>query len=254
MGDLRAALIRIADQVSGRMVRVDIAMGCRRLRSCEKGSRPSRLRKELGSCEPEGPQDPARRGSQPASAFRSSATGQAFPSASSGRNPDRRVGRRRRRRIVRAQLGIHQLASPSRRMSAGTSRARMTVASKMIPAASPIASSLISKPGPWRGRGTRTSGSSAALVTSLPVRARPSSIAFVRGAGLVVGLAHAREHEDLVVHREAEEEGEDHQRDPGVDRLRRVDAPDRRAVALLEDDDDDPERRRERERGSGARP
>src|SRR5262249_59925192 len=56
MGDLRAALIRIAGQVSGRMVRVDIAMGCRGLPSCEKGSRP----KELGSCEPEGSQDPAR--------------------------------------------------------------------------------------------------------------------------------------------------------------------------------------------------
>ena len=41
-------------------------------------------------------------------------------------------------------VGIHQLASPSSRISAGTSRARMTVASKMIPAAMPIASGLIS--------------------------------------------------------------------------------------------------------------
>ena len=49
----------------------------------------------------------------------------------------------------------------------------------------------------------------------------------VRVARLVVGLAHAGEHEDLVVHREAEQEREDHQRDPRDDRLRRVDVPDR---------------------------
>src|SRR5437867_7408242 len=51
------------------------------------------------------------------------------------------------RRRMRVHLGIHQLASPSSRISAGTSKARMTVASKMIPAARPIASGLISKPG-----------------------------------------------------------------------------------------------------------
>ena len=70
----------------------------------------------------------------------------------------------------------------------------------------------------------------------------------LRVAGLVVGLAHAREHEDLVVHREPVEEREDHQRDPRDDRLRRVHAPDRLgAVALLEDEDDDPVGRRERD-------
>ena len=40
--------------------------------------------------------------------------------------------------------GSHQLASPISRISAGTSRARMTVASMMMPAARPIASGLIS--------------------------------------------------------------------------------------------------------------
>jgi len=48
------------------------------------------------------------------------------------------------RRTVRVHFGIHQFASPSSRISAGTSSARMTVASKMIPAARPIANSLIS--------------------------------------------------------------------------------------------------------------
>ena len=37
------------------------------------------------------------------------------------------------RRTVRVHLGIHQLASPNSFMSAGTSSARITVASKMIP-------------------------------------------------------------------------------------------------------------------------
>jgi hypothetical protein len=49
-----------------------------------------------------------------------------------------------RRRAMRVHLGIHQAASPSSRISAGTRRARMTVASRMIPAARPIASGLIS--------------------------------------------------------------------------------------------------------------
>jgi hypothetical protein len=48
------------------------------------------------------------------------------------------------RRSACVQLGIHQFQSPISRMSAGTSRARMTVASRMIPAPTPIASGLTS--------------------------------------------------------------------------------------------------------------
>ena len=161
----------------------------------------------------------------------------------------------RMKSAVRVQLRHPPVRSRrAARISAGTSRARITVASKMIPAARPIANSLISKPGLDESTRNANIRISAALVTSLPVRARPSSIALLGRAGLVVGLAHAREHEDLVVHREAEQEREDHQRDPGRDRLRRRDVPERRAVALLEDEDDDPERGRERERGSGSPP
>ena len=67
------------------------------------------------------------------------------------------------------------------------------------------------------------------------------------GAGLVVGLAHAADHEDLVVHREAVEEGEDHQRDPGDHGSARRDVPELGAVPLLEDEHDDAEGRRERD-------
>src|SRR3954451_21171231 len=82
------------------------------------------------------------------------------------------------RSTVRVHFGIHQLALPSKRIVAGTSKARTTVASKMIPAASPIASSLISKPGPEERARKAHISTSAELVTSLPVRARPSSPAF----------------------------------------------------------------------------
>ena len=147
----------------------------------------------------------------------------------------------------RVQCGSHQFASPSSFISAGTSSARITVASKMIPAARPIANSLISKPGLEERTRNANMRISAALVTSFPVRARPSSIARSVEPRLVVCLAHAREHEDLVVHREAEQEREDHQRDPGRDRLGRGDVPERRAVTHLEDEDDDPERAAERD-------
>ena len=130
----------------------------------------------------------------------------------------------------------------------GTSSARITVASKMIPAARPIPNCLMSTPGPVESTKNANMSTSAALVTSLPVRARPSAIACLRVAGLVVGLTHARDHEHLVVHRQAVEEREDHQRDPGDDRVGRVHVPDRlRAVPLLEDEDDDPERGAERD-------
>src|SRR4029077_2749016 len=51
---------------------------------------------------------------------------------------------RRARSSVCVQLGIHQFQSPISRMNAGTSSARMTVASRMIPAPTPIASGLTS--------------------------------------------------------------------------------------------------------------
>ena len=69
-----------------------------------------------------------------------------------------------------------------------------------------------------------------------------------RIAGLVVLLADAREHEDLVVHRDPEQEREDHDRDPRDDRVGRLDSPDRvRAMAVLEDEHDDPVCRAQRD-------
>ena len=130
--------------------------------------------------------------------------------------------------------------APSSCISDGTSSARMTVASKMTPAESPMPNCLMSVPGPVESTKNARQSTSAALVTSFPVRAIPSAIAWRRVTRLVVGLANTGQHEDLVVHRQAVEEREDHQRDPGNDRVGRRHAPDRlRAVAPLEDEDDD---------------
>ena len=62
-------------------------------------------------------------------------------------------------------------------MMDGTSSARMIVASKMIPAARPIANCLTSGPGLVDSEKNANMSTSAALVTSFPVRASPRSIA-----------------------------------------------------------------------------
>ena len=130
----------------------------------------------------------------------------------------------------------------------GTSSARITVASKMIPAASPIANCLMSGPGLVESDEEREHQHERRARHELAGAREPELDRLRRVAGLVVGLAHAREHEDLVVHRDPVEEREDHQRDPGDDRVGRLDVPDRlAAVALLEDEDDDPVRGAERD-------
>ena len=81
----------------------------------------------------------------------------------------------------------------------------------------------------------------AALVTSFPVRAARLE-RLVGGAGFVVRLAHPREHEHLVVHREPEQEGEDHHRDVRRDQASRY-APEGRGRVPAGRPDDDPEGR-----------
>ena len=61
-----------------------------------------------------------------------------------------------------------------------------------------------------------------------------------RVAGLVVALLDAAEQEHLVVHREAEEQGEEHERHPGLDALHLGEAQETGADALLEDQHQQP--------------
>ena len=98
--------------------------------------------------------------------------------------------------------------------SAGTSRAR--------PAAKPLKTATMI---------------SAAPVISRAVERDPERDRLGVVAGLVEALADPREQEDVVVHREAEEDGEQEQRQPGLDRRRPAGSRSRSApVALLEDE------------------
>ena len=76
-------------------------------------------------------------------------------------------------------------------MNDGTSTERISVASIRIPAASPIPNCLMSGPGPVESAKNANTSTSAALVTSLPVRAMPIEIASDVSPVVVVDLADA---------------------------------------------------------------
>jgi hypothetical protein len=83
-----------------------------------------------------------------------------------------------------AQSGSHQFQRSRRATTAGARTPRMIVASMRMPPPSAVAKILASVPG-WRAKATKAT---------------------------VVCLSHAADDEDLVVHRDAEEEGEDDDR------------------------------------------
>ena len=96
--------------------------------------------------------------------------------------------------------------------SAGTSSARTTVASMRMPTPSAVPRTLMSVPGAEARAAKAKNRISAAEVTSRPVRPRPVTTAAAVSPGLVVLLPHPRQDEHLVVHRQAEQEGEDQHR------------------------------------------
>src|SRR5207244_4382960 len=74
------------------------------------------------------------------------------------------------RRSFAGSRGIHQFHLPNRETTAGTRRARMTVASSRMPAANPVASTFTSVPGLEASDMNARNRISAALVTRRPVR------------------------------------------------------------------------------------
>ena len=88
---------------------------------------------------------------------------------------------------------------------------------------------------------------SAALVTVLAVVRIPRSTASCGREAAVDELADPAEDEDVVVHREPEEHGEEEERQPGDDAAVRVEAEHALQVALLEDPDEHAVRRADRE-------
>ena len=82
-----------------------------------------------------------------------------------------------------------------------------------------------------------TTTMSAAQVTIRPLRSRPRGDRLAVVAGAVPGLLHPRQQEDLVVHRQPEQDAEQDHRLGRLDEAERREAEERRQVAVLEDPD-----------------
>ena len=140
--------------------------------------------------------------------------------------------------------GSHQFQRPKTAISAGTSSARTIVASISTPSARPrpnSCSAATPADDEAEKRGAHDHGGGgddlAGLLEALRDRARVV-------VGRVPHLAHPRDEEDLVVHRQAEERREEEDRDPALDLRPVIEAEEVGAHAPLEDDYEDPVARR----------
>ena len=113
------------------------------------------------------------------------------------------------RRMRAAQSGSHQFQRPRRATAAGARMPRMIVASIRMPPPSAVAKILASVPG------VRAEGDEREAEDQRRARDEAAGAADALDdgglgrAGAVVCLPHPADDEDLVVHRDAEEEGED---------------------------------------------
>ena len=118
----------------------------------------------------------------------------------------------------RASAAASRSLGPSSSSTAGSSTQRTTIASRNTAAARPKPNSLIARSSPsMNDRNTQIMIAAAALITR-PVKAIPSATARRGVAVADPFLAHARDQEHLVVHRQAEHDREHQHRDPRLDR------------------------------------
>ena len=129
----------------------------------------------------------------------------------------------------------------------GTSRQRTIVASTKIATARPRPNSCRPTMLPATKPENAAHMMIAAAVMIRPVRSSPWATAVALSAPVVPGLAHPRDEEDLVVHREAEEHREEEDRDPALDLAELVQPEEALADAVAEEDDEHPVGRRDRE-------
>ena len=134
-----------------------------------------------------------------------------------------------------SQPGNHQLASPSSSIVDGTITMRISVASMKIALAKPMPNSLMMMLSPSTNDRKNVHMIAAAAVMTRAVADKPSATAVVLFAGAQVLLPDAREQEHLVVHREAEQDREHHDRQERLDRPFLADAHELFAPAPLED-------------------
>ena len=149
-------------------------------------------------------------------------------------------------RRASSQRGSHQFRSPSSTSTAGTSISRTTVASSSIATARP-------NPIAWMGvrlvraKPVKTTTMIAAAVVMMPaVEFTARMVASSQLAPRSRSGADLGQQEDLVVHREAEEDAEQEERQEYLDEPRRGHGHQAGAVSLLEDEHQDAVRREHR--------
>src|SRR6185437_16735018 len=118
----------------------------------------------------------------------------------------------------RSGRGAHQLARPSSRMVAGTSRIRTTVASRISAVIMPTPISLMNVMPEAENAPTTMISSRARLVIRPPVRCRPLATAAVLSPVWSYRSPDPGQQEDLVVHGQAEDDGQHQDRHGRVDR------------------------------------
>ena len=143
------------------------------------------------------------------------------------------------RGIQSRKRGIHQFQSPSRVIDAGRRTLRISVASMNTATASP-------SPSCWMNanlRPTKTANTTtmidAALVIMPAVTEMPLRHRGPRVETAIAGLLDPGQDEQVVVHRQPEQDREDEQRDPALDHPARRDAEWPGEPALLEDEHHD---------------
>ncbi len=136
--------------------------------------------------------------------------------------------------------GRYQLRSPSNFIVAGSRIARTIVASIRIATARPMPISFMSMMLSVAKIEKTATITIAALVTVPAVAVIPSRTASSLPRPPVDRLADPAEDQHVVVHREAEQDHEQEERQPGADPSVGVEAEQRLAQPVLEDEDEDP--------------
>ena len=134
-----------------------------------------------------------------------------------------------------SRLGRYQLRCRAASSWPGSSTARTIVASIRIAAARPTPSCFISWSEPVAKAPNVTTMTAAALVMTPAVLLMPWATALLRGHAAVDQLADPAQDEHVVVHREAEQDHEQEQRQPGRDAADRREPERLLTVAVLED-------------------
>ncbi len=153
----------------------------------------------------------------------------------SPRRPARARRSPRARGSQPSQRGRYQFQRPSSFIVAGSSTPRMIVASISTATARPTPICLMSSVLRQAKIANTATITAAAAVTVLAVEAMPRRHGLLGGGTAIDELLDPADDEHVVVHREAEQDHEQEQRQPGDDASVRVEVQEALEVAVLED-------------------